>query len=468
MPQPTVSPSSGLRPHGSSQRTFNRRSLLRAGGLGLFGLNLAHLLRAESLSGNTSRAPQRTIKSCILMFYYGGPSHHDTWDMKPHAPLEVRGTFQPISTSVPGLQISEHLPRSSKIMHRVAIVRSAHHTMRNHNSAAVEALCGRTPVKGDLELLANDPTVDFPCYGAALSHTAPRVSTVPSHVALPHVMYNVVKLPGQTAGFLGPAYEPLQVTKDPNAPDFRVGEIELPAGITLAEMESREALLSRLNARAMAGAPSASEANLQTFYQRAFNLLRSDDVRKAFDIEREDPRLRERYGRNVHGQSALLARRLVEAGVRFVTVNDKITNGLDNWDTHINNFGRLKDTLLPPCDMAFSALVEDLESRGLLDETLVIMLGEFGRTPKINRDGGRDHWPDCYSIVMAGGGVRGGSVYGASDKLGAYPDLNPVTPGDLAATIFWRFGVDPSLELHDMSGRPQRLATGEPIRGLFG
>lgn len=446
-----------------------RRQLLRAGSAGFLGLNLAQLLQAESLARESSSAPavRSPIKSCILMFYYGGPSHHDTWDMKPHAPLEVRGEFKSIATSVPGIRISEHLPHSAKVMDRLCVIRSAHHPMRNHNSAAVEALCGRTPLRGDLELLANDPTTDFPCFGSALTYLKGPLPNVPSHVALPHVMYNVVKLPGQTSGFLGPAYEPLQVTRDPNAPDFRVSEIELPAGLTLAELENRQALLARINTRLEPGAATSSGGSMRTFYQRAFDLLRSDAVRTAFDINREDARTRERYGRNIHGQSALLARRLVESGVRFVSVYDKVTNGLDNWDTHVNNFGRLKDTLLPPCDLAFSALVEDLESRGLLDSTLVIMLGEFGRTPKINRDGGRDHWPDCYSVVLAGGGVRGGTMHGTSDKLGAYPDSDPVTPGNLAATIFSRFGLDPATELHDLVGRPFRLAGGEPIQGLF-
>ncbi len=461
------------RTSGLPTQRVNRRQLLCAGGLGFLGFNLAQLLEAETLARRAGavQAPKSPIKSCIVMFYYGGPSHHDTWDMKPQAPLEVRGEFKSIATSVPGVRISEHLPRSAKIMDRVAVIRSAHHTMRNHNAAAVEALCGRTPLKGDLELLANDPTTDFPCYGSAVSYLSPRTtsaSMVPAHVALPHVMYNVVKLPGQTAGFLGPVYEPLQVTKDPNQPDFRVSEIELPAGLSLAELENRQTLLSRINSQMTAAPSAAGQGSMSAFYQRAFDLLRSDGVRRSFDINQEEPRVRERYGRNIHGQSALLARRLVESGVRFVSVYDKVTNGLDNWDTHVNNFGRLKDQLLPPCDTAFSALVEDLADRGLLDTTLVIMLGEFGRTPKINKDGGRDHWPDCYSVVMAGGGVSGGAQYGTSDKLGAYPDLNPVSPGDLAATIFWRFGLDPSAELHDATGRPLRLASGEPIYGLFG
>ncbi|REK09841.1 MAG: DUF1501 domain-containing protein [Planctomycetota bacterium] len=456
--------SAGLAP------AFSRRTLLRAGGLGFLGLNLAKLLEAEALA-DANPAPSAglpsQIKSCIVLFYYGGPSHHDTWDMKLDAPAEVRGEFKPIATSVPGIPVCEHLSRCSKVMHHLAVVRSMHHTMRNHNSAAVEALCGRTPLKGDLELLANDPTSDFPCFGSALSYLKGPTPEVPAHVALPHVMYNIVKLPGQTAGFLGPQYEPFQVESDPNAPNFRVSEIELPAGITLSELESRQALLARINAQ-MPSDDALPQGTMNAYYERAFNLLRSKKVRRAFDINQEHEQTRERYGRNTHGQAALLARRLVESGVRFVGVHDRVHNGANNWDTHDNNFGRLKDDLLPPCDMAFSALVEDLHQRGLLDSTLVIMLGEFGRTPKINGAGGRDHWPDCYSVVMAGGGVRGGMVYGASDKLGAYPDRDAVTPGDLAATIFWRFGLDPSIELHDLTGRPFSLATGKPIQGLFG
>jgi hypothetical protein len=461
--------------HFARERPFiNRRQLLCAGGLGLLGWNLADLLRAEALqtAAGTGRppgpagGPANPIKSCILMFYYGGPSHHDTWDMKPDAPAEVRGEFRPTATSVPGLHVCEHLSRSARIADRLAVIHSAHHGMRNHNSAAYEVLCGRTPI-GDLELLSNDPTSDFPCYGSAVSYFSKSGASVPPFVALPHVMYNVVKLPGQTAGFLGPAYEPLQVTQDPNATDFRVSEITLPSGIALAELEHREALLARVNAQMAERPRSPQQKSMNAFYQRAFDLLRSDEVRRAFDINLEQPATRERYGRNVHGQSALLARRLVESGVRFVSVYDRVRNGPDNWDTHDKNFSRLKDSLLPPCDMAFSALIEDLEARRLLESTLVVMLGEFGRTPKINGQGGRDHWPDCYSVVLAGGGVTGGAVYGSSDKLGAYPATNPVTPADLAATIFWRFGFDLNTELHDANGRPFRLAAGEPIYSLF-
>jgi hypothetical protein len=445
----------------------SRRRFLQLGGLGCFGLSLPKLYEAQAAAATSPGAAQGRIKSCIVIFYYGGPSHIDTYDMKPAAPAEVRGEFQSIASSVPGLRICEHLPRTAPWMHKLALVRSFHHPMRNHNSGAVEALCGRTPVKGDLELLSHDPTVDFPCYGAALSRLSAGGGTAPAHVALPHVMYNVVMLPGQTSGFLGPAFNPLQVTQDPNAADFRVGELELPSEVPSARLEGRRELLAQVGGSA--DSEQGGPRSMSVFQQRAFNLLRSDEVRRAFDLGPEPAALRDRYGRTTFGQSLLLARRLVESGVQFVNVHDKITNGqLANWDSHQDNFPRLKNDLLPPADQAFSALIEDLDARGRLDSTLVVALAEFGRTPRINRSGGRDHWPDCYTVVLAGGGVTGGAVYGASDKLGAYPDLDPVTPGDLAATIFSLFGIDPATEIHDALGRPFRVAEGRPVRTLFG
>jgi hypothetical protein len=442
---------------------LSRRHLLRAGSLGFLGLNLANLFQAEAAAG---RRPGQ-IQACILLFYYGGPSHLDTWDLKPHAPREVRGEFTSVATCVPGIRVTEHLPHCARIMDKLAIIRSLHHPMRNHNSAAVEALCGRTPLKGDLELLADDGN-SFPCYGAALSHLTPGSRDVPVHVALPHVMYNVVVLPGQTSGFLGAAANPFQVTRDPNAPGFRVDELELPADLPPARLDDRHSLLSLVEAQRARAERSSRQRPMTVYQEKAFRLLHSQPVRRAFDLSRERPSLRDRYGRATLGQSLLLARRLVEAGVRFVNVNDKVHNGqLANWDSHENNFSRLKDDLLPPSDRAFSALIEDLDVRGLLETTLVVALAEFGRTPKINKAAGRDHWPDCYSMVLAGGGVTGGSVYGASDRIGAFPALDPVTPGDLAATLFWKFGLNQTTEIRDLTGRPYRLAEGELLHRLF-
>jgi hypothetical protein len=452
--------------HGRPQNDLlNRRHLLQAGSLGILGLNLVNLLRAQA--AQPVQAAASRLKSCILIFYYGGPSQLDTWDLKPHAPREVRGEFSSIATRVPGVRICEHLPCCARVMDRLALIRSLHHPMRNHNAAAVEALCGRTPLKGDLELLADDPN-SFPSYGSAMSYLSQRSRTVPRHVALPHIMHNVVVLPGQTAGFLGAASNPFQVTRDPNDPNFHVGELELPADLSLARLENRHELLALVEAQKARAEWLGGKRAMTAYQEKAFQLLHSDTVRRAFDLSLEAGPVRERYGRTTLGQSLLLARRLVEAGVRFVNVNDKIHNGqLANWDSHENNFGRLKNDLLPPADRAFSALIEDLDGRGLLDSTQVVALAEFGRTPQINKSAGRDHWPDCYSIVLAGGGVRGGAVYGASDRMAAYPEADPVTPGDLAATLFWRLGIDPATPIHDLTGRPYRLAEGDPLHKLF-
>jgi Protein of unknown function (DUF1501) len=438
--------------------SLERRRLLQGSVLGPLGLNIAGLLRSASAApGGGSSAP---IRSCILIFYYGGPSHLDTWDVKPYAPMEVRGEFKPIATNVPGIWVSEHLRHSARVVDRLAIIRSLHHPMTNHNAAAFTALSGRAPAKGDLELLANDRN-DPPCLGSILSHEFPERGGLPTFVALPHVMHNVVKLPGQVGGFLGSAHDPFQVTSDPNAPNFRLDELELPDGVSLDRLGRRESLLH-------GGAAEPSSNDIEASRAKAVRLLHSEAVRRAFRLDREDPKIRDRYGRTKHGQSLLLARRLVEADVRFVTVYDHEVNGnLANWDSHADNFGRLKDDLLPPSDRAFAALIDDLTSRGLLDSTLVIALGEFGRTPKINATRGRDHWPYCFSAVLAGGGVRGGTVYGASDKLGAYPDRDGVSPGYLAATLLWRFGLDPATEVRDLSGRPYRLAEGQPLRAMF-
>jgi hypothetical protein len=446
---------------------LSRRRLLRIGGLGTFGMNLSGFLRAKAAQGEKAGNGSRPIHSCILIFYYGGPSHIDTWDMKPAAPREVRGEFRSIATRVPGFSVSEHLPHCAQVADRLAVIRSLHHPMTNHNAAAFATLCGRSPLKGDLELLANDRN-DPPCLGSSLSWSVPERPGLPAFVALPHVMHNVVVLPGQTAGFLGSAHEPFQVSSDPSAADFRLGELELPTGVSLERLGHRETLLRGVDRQLRTAEELASSAPLDEHNSRAFALLRSSVVRRAFDLAREDPRVRDRYGRTKHGQSVLLARRLVEAGVRFVTVYDKSVNAqTENWDAHADVFARLRDDLLPPADQALAALVDDLDARGLLESTLVVTFGEFGRTPKVNPAGGRDHWPNCFSAVLAGGGARGGAVYGASDKLGAAPELDPVTPADLAATIFWRFGLDLSAELRDLTDRPYRLAEGRPLARLF-
>ena len=443
--------------------SFTRRRFFEAAGIAGLGLGLGAGSARGARFVDTTKKP---IRSCILIFYYGGPSHLDTWDLKPAAPAEVRGDYRAIATSVPGLQVCEHLPRMAPLMHKVALVRSMHHPMRNHNSAAAEALTGHTPAGGDQELLTDDPR-GLPTFGSAISYALGSRAHILPYVALPYTLYNVVQLPGQTSGLLGGAYDRFQVEGDPSNPDFHMAAFD-----GVGDLSGRADLLRRLDRTPLSGSPRATgwgerAVRADIYRERALRLIASSQVRHLFDLDKEPSALRERYGRHRLGQSMLLARRLAEGGVNFVAVFDGQTNGQDaNWDSHEKLFARHRQ-LLPPSDQALSALVEDLDARGLLGSTLVVALGEFGRTPKINKSGGRDHWPDCYSVLLAGGGVTGGAVHGASDTIGAYPAADPVTPADLAATLYWRFGLDPATEILDQTGRPFRLADGEPIRRLF-
>lgn len=444
---------------GSSRRRCLQT--LAAGVLG--GTLLPRIVARQPLANDQRPRPRAPIRSCILIFHYGGPSQLETFDPKPHAPLEVRGEYGVIQSAVPGTHVSEYLPLTARLLNRVALVRSVHHPMRNHNSAAAEMLTGRTPAGGDLELLA-DEARSFPTLGSAVSFAlGPRAHVLP-YVALPYTMYNVVRLPGQTPGILGSAYDRFQVDGDPRASGFRVAALDPPAGRTAGMLQEREGLLRMLDSLPITG----SSAMMRTCQERALELIASEDVRRSFDMSRERPEARERYGPHLLGQSVLLARRLVEAGVNFVSVFDGQRNGQDaNWDSHQNLFPRHRQ-LIPPADRAISALIEDLEARGLLESTLVVSLAEFGRTPRINPGAGRDHWPDCFTVLLSGGGVRGGYVHGSSDKIAAYPDRDPVTPADLAATILWRFGIDPQRPMRDQTGRPFHLAEGEPLSALFG
>ncbi len=442
--------------------SVSRRRSIQFAGCGA----LASLLN-QSVSGDEFSSAQSPVRSCILLTLYGGPSHVDTWDMKPHASVEIRGEYQPITTAMPGRIVCEHLPHCAQIVDRLAVVRSMHHGMANHNSAMYQALVGRRP-KIDLDVLGANRSEDFPCFGSALSFlTAADGVTTPAdslgNVALPHVMHNVVDLPGQNAGFLGGQHDPLQITHDPNRSDFQVPNLSRPVGVTAQRMTDRLLLTQTLQHKsAVAGGNS-----VDLYHERARQLMSSERLQSAFRIHQETQQVRERYGRNKLGQSLLLARKLVEAGVRFINVNDGVYNGQNaNWDSHSSLFPRHRE-LLAPFDTGFSALVGDLEERGLLDSTLVIVAGEFGRSPHVNASAGRDHWPDCYSVVMAGGGVKAGSTFGQSDRSGAYPLADAVTPGDLAATIFWRFGVDEQHEIRDPLGRPSIIATGHPIKQLF-
>lgn len=455
---------------------LTRRRLLEFAGTGYLGLNLGGLFRAQARPAPIATT-QKPIKACVLIFYYGGPSHLDTYDLKPNAPKEVRGEFTSIGTTVPGVRVCEHLPRMAKVMHHVAQIRSVTHNARLHDSASIHSLTGR-PLDGpDRELFAPLPQV-YPCMGSAVAYM--RRTTSPCDVplaALPFVFHNVVDNPCQGGGFLGSRYDPLTIDVDPVQRRYQIDMLKRTTALG-----DRRQLLQQLDRT-----PRDSAQFL--LYEKAYRLLDSPALHRALDITQESAKVRERYGfgresvavgegggggngsemgyaRHMRGQNLLLARRLVEAGVPFVNVYDFKQQG-QNWDAHFKCANQHKTHLLPQADQALSAFIEDLDTRGLLESTLVVALGEFGRTPKINGEAGRDHWPDCYTILMAGGGVRGGAIYGASDRLGAYPALDPVTPGDIAATIYWRFGIDPAAEIHDQTNRPIRLAAGDPLTKLF-
>ncbi len=455
---------------------MGRREFLRAGSLGLLGLGLPQLLHARAAVA----APGKPrVKACILLFMWGGPAHQDTWDPKPDAPAEYRGEFRPIPTSVPGLHVCEHLPRLARQAHRLAVIRSMTHTDVDHTTGTHYLLTGRgVPRRGAPR------SEDWPGYGAVLARLGRGRGPLPPFVNLmPKVNDGaprfVEESHGQGAGWLGPLYEPMRIDADASKPDYRVGAFDLHADVPGARTDRRRALLHDLD-RQRRGLEQLPVAALDASYERAFSLLASPEATRAFDLSREDVRLRERYGMNIHGQAVLQARRLVEAGVPLVTVfwqNDGLTNVSVYWDTHNRNFTDLKTRLCPVTDQAFTALLEDLEQRGLLDETLVVWTGEMGRTPRVGQSvvggagagrDGRDHWPHVFTTVLAGGGIRGGVVHGSSDRYAAYPATNPTSPADLAATVYHLLGVDPETQLPDRLGRSLVLCEGSPIRAVLG
>jgi hypothetical protein len=450
-----------------SHPRISRRDVLQLGALGVCGLSLPGLLEARGVPPARVADPaSRRIgraKSCIVIFQQGGPSHHDTFDMKPEAPAEIRGEFRPISSRVPGYRVCEHIPLTARQAHRFAVVRSVHHNDPQHNNAGYASLTGTRPVllPNTVEALARPRPDDHPPFGAVLS----RLQSSPAPwVALPYPVVNGVHYPGQTAGFLGARCEPLWLRPDPKARDFTFPDLELPEGLAPSRLRAREGLLRRMDQSRQVKAG----ADLTTFQTRALDLLTSAATRRALRLDQEDPRLRDYYGRNVFGQSCLLARRLVEAGVGLVNIYSVGFDGFPgplplSWDTHWDNFKFLKNGILPIQDRGYAVLLEDLAQRGLLDETLVVWFGEFGRSPQINKQAGREHWPAVYSVVFAGGGVRGGAVHGASDKHGAFPVANPVTPQDIAATIYYCLGIDPETRLADRLGRPVEIGSGGKV-----
>ncbi|MEX2111709.1 MAG: DUF1501 domain-containing protein [Pirellulales bacterium] len=421
------------------------------------GLSLPKLLAAEAVAA--SNGLKARADACVLIFLNGGPSHLDMWDMKPEAPEGIRGEFKPIATTAPGIQFSEHMPKLAQLAHHATIVRSMHHNVNNAHAAAVyTSLTGHD--RGDnIRSVGGEPS-EYPALGSVLGMVRPPERPIIPHVCLPYITKEGAGGPPQSGffgGLLGRAYDPLFVLKDPNAADFAVPELTLLADVSVERLSAREALFQAIDQQFDRGPGVAAYDSMDGFRRRAVGLLTSEQTQTALRIGDETEPVRERYGRNIYGQSVLLARRLIEAGTRMVTLS-WAPDANATWDTHGSNFKKLKNTLLPQFDAACSSLVNDLAERGMLERTLVAVLGDFGRSPKVNAsDGGRDHWNYCYSLMLMGGGFKGGFVYGASDKIGAFPARDALVPGDVISTIYHALGIPPDFELHDAQNRPHRL-----------
>lgn len=443
--------------------------MLRIGGAGLLGLTLPRLMQAGRIAHHPPRA-----KSVIFLFQWGGPSQLDTFDMKPNAPEGIRSPYRAISSSVPGQPVCELLPRMAKRMDKVTLIRTMTHKMKNHASAGYYAITGHAPPSDDQRL--RDSLGLFPAFGSVVDRLATPEPGVPAFVAYPHVIRDGSIVPGQHASFLGKAHDPLFFKEDPNEASFRLPELSLPADLSVDRLQRRRELQRLIDQQTRYLDHSAKAIGFDQYYERALSMLTTDRVRQAFDLSSEPEMLREAYGRTTYGQGCLLARRLVEAGVKFVTVyfsgsigGRRIGSG--GWDTHGFDNSRMYKIVnkyhLPITDQTLPTLLDDLDNRGLLDETLVVWMGEFGRTPKINKNESRDHWPQCYTALLAGGGVKRGFAYGESDRYAMYPANHPVRPDDLAATMFYLLGIDPKTEVFDRANRPLPIAAGETIREIL-
>jgi Protein of unknown function (DUF1501) len=448
---------------------LTRRELLQVGYSGLIGMGVPSLWKAQA-AGGTAAANSRTAKSVVLIFLTGAPSHLDTFDLKPDAPVEIRGEFKSIATKAPGVNYCEHLPGLAARADKLAVIRSMTHGLPSHEHATHMMLTGIDVLPPGSTHMAS--RADWPCFASGLDFVRPRSDGIPNGVHLPTYLNNGYGFCGQNAGVLGPKFDPWHIKQDPSKRDFRVDDLSLPVGLTAEKIGLRRALLTEIDGQVSAIDRRGSDGGFAGIQDKAFTMLTSGGVKRAFEIDREDPRLRDRYGRHMFGQSLLLTRRLIQAGVPIVQAN---MGHMNQWDTHVDNCKQLKTRLLPPLDQAVSAFLDDLEVHGLFDETLVVMVGEFGRTPKIgqssvndpNQRTGRDHWAGAFSALFAGGGVRGGQMIGRTDKIAAYPATRGYYPSDMGATIYRALGVDPTSQVHDQLGRPLQLNRGEPIAALF-
>src|SRR6266446_3624074 len=461
---------------GSTCDGFSRREFLRVGGVGILGFSLADVLQLQAQAAAAPDALKQKAgwgraKSVLFVFLQGGPSHIDIWDPKPDAPSNIRGEFKPIRTNVPGIWLSEVMPLLAKQMDKATLIRSVSYTpagLFNHTAAHYQMMTGYTPDRvspsGQLEPPAPN---DFPHAGCQIARLKPPEVPMLPFVLLPRPLQesNVIGK-GGTAGFLGAAYDPYYFYQDP-AKEIKLDDLTLRTGVSKERLERRATLLK-------------SVEDQMTDMGKAVDLVSSGRARNAFDLAQEPDKLRDRYGRHTFGQGLLLARRLIEAGTRFVQVNwPAVANGnptVDAWDTHAANFGPLKNLHCPKLDSGLSALLEDMDQRGLLNDTLVIAIGEFGRSPRLgvstsgngNAPDGRDHWLYCYTALVAGAGIRRGALYGKSDATGSSPAENPVHPTQLLATIYHALGIDPHTIVYNHLNQPRELVQAEPVTGLFG
>jgi len=450
---------------------WSRRDVLHAGGLGLLGLSLPDLLRQRARAAESAR-PGRA-RACILLFLMGGAPQHSTWDPKPDAPAEVRGDIGPIATNVPGIHFGELMPRLAQRADKLCVLRAVSTRDNAHSSSGYYMMTGRPHAPMNFENANPGAPNDWPFMGGVIQQLKGRPGSTPAAVRLPHRIFNTdgSVWPGQDAGFLGRAADPWLLRCEPGAARFRIPEFSLSPDLPPLRLDQRHSLLNHVNEHLDGAFRSGALDRYDRETHQAFDLLRSARAGQAFDLERESATVRDRYGRSPFGQSVLLARRLVDAGVSLVQVNwyrgpDEPS---DNpcWDSHANETQRLKNVLIPPMDQAFAALLDDLTMRGTLDETLIVCLSEFGRTPRFNGRAGRDHWGSVFSVALAGGGVRGGQVLGASDRIGAQPRDGRVAPEDLTATIYHALGYGSDTEMRDSLGRPQAISRGNIIGHAF-
>lgn len=454
---------------------LNRREWLRVGGIGIGGLSLAGLLAAQGQAADVSHAARPgsfgKAKSVIVFGLVGGPPQHETWDCKPQAPVEIRGEFGVIPSKTPGLLVGELMPKTALLTDKIAVLRAVVTNDNSHSSSGYQMLTGVPHVPLNLESATPKPPNNWPSIGALMRAVRPNDGGLPSAVTLPEHIWNDGNFPwpGQDAGFLGPKFNPWLIHCDPSAAELPVPGLALPPEIQAVRFDSRRSLLQQMNERLANLGDSRAAEGFSIHTQKAFDLLGGSASRDAFDLNREPAEVRDRYGRSRFAQSVLLARRLVEAGVSLVQINwtrikDQPNQG--GWDTHAKHNESLKTLLMPMMDQCFSALIEDLQQRGLLDETLVVWFGEFGRTPKFNGNAGRDHWGRVFSLALAGGGIRGGVVHGTSDKHAAEPIDGMVEAKDLIATIFHCLGHAPETELRDVQSRPIPLTRGKVIEAI--